>query len=131
MKTGITWNQPLGLDECPYARRWVLNLKVCSFRVHHWMKSDDPRYLHDHPWWFLTFVVRGGYYDHSTRKVDRVGRFRVRFRPAHHSHYVDPDPDTWTVLVTGPERHKWGFWVNGKKKAVRSFFWKYGHPPCE
>lgn len=64
-KAGITWGQRCGLPECPYLRRWVFNFGVGSVRVHHWTGSDDSRHLHDHAWWFLTFVVRGGYTDVS------------------------------------------------------------------
>lgn len=37
----IAWAEPLGRPECPYARRWVLNLGVFAIRIHHWIKSDD------------------------------------------------------------------------------------------
>lgn len=65
-KPGITWGQRIGQPECPYLRRWVFNFYPAgSIRVHHWTGSDDPRALHDHPWWFLTFVMAGGYTDVS------------------------------------------------------------------
>lgn len=66
-KTGVTWGQRVGEPECPYLRRWVFNYGFGSVRVHHWTGSDDPRHLHDHAWWFVTFVVKGGYTDiHET-----------------------------------------------------------------
>lgn len=62
-KPGIIWGQELGKPECPYLKRWVLNFGKFSIRLHHWMGSDDPRYMHDHAWGFYTLVLKGGYTD--------------------------------------------------------------------
>lgn len=73
-KPGITWGQRVGREECPYLRRWVLNLgRLGSIRLHHWYASDDDRALHDHPWWFATLVLKGGYADVSEPR-DSVSR---------------------------------------------------------
>lgn len=141
---GITLGQRLGEPECPYARRWVANFgPFGSVRVHHWLASDDQRYPHDHAWWFLTFVVRGGYTDIanvvpdrlSTRSVtisDHVRAPTVRFRPSAHRHKVKVDPGgAWTVLVTGPPVRDWGFYVDGQFKRMRRYFREHGHHPCE
>ena len=61
----VRWGERLGREECPYLRRWALLLGVCSLRVHHFLSSDDDRHFHDHPWWFVTLVLRGGYTDVS------------------------------------------------------------------
>lgn len=61
----IRWAEPLGKPNCPYMVRWVLILFGYSIRIHHWIRSDDKRYFHDHPWNFLTIVLKGGYDDVS------------------------------------------------------------------
>lgn len=146
----ITWNQNLGEPECPYARRWVLDLGVGSVRVHQWYRSDDKRSPHSHPWWFVTLVLKGSYEDWGypgrtlsgvprldNKVVDRLRRGSVRYRPAHHVHSVSVPPHgCWTLLVTGPEKERWGFWVKRKDGAVRFFrssryFRKFGHHPCD
>src|SRR4051812_2647930 len=100
--TGVTWGQRLGEPTCPYLRRWVLNIsRVGSIRLHHWYSSDDPRALHDHAWWFLTLVLKGGYYDVTGEQLwtengvlvqdydhDRLRVGSVRHRAAHHAHSV-------------------------------------------
>jgi hypothetical protein len=148
-KQTIIWNQPLGKEECPYARRWVLNLGFASVRVHHWYRSDDKRAPHSHPWWFLALVLRGSYEDWSyprtrqgapdlnSKVVDRLGRGSIRYRPAHHIHSVSVPPGgCWTILVTGREKQLWGFWTRRKDGAVRflrssRYFRKHGHHPCD
>ncbi len=151
-KFQIRLNEPLGEKECPYAYRWVFIFFGYSIRVHKWLRSDDKRYMHNHAWWFLTFVLKGSYTDVSfdsdyKMKVescindsiahdqcifkDVVKRFSFRFRPSMHTHYVEiPEGGAWTILLTGKPLRKWGFLVNGRFKRPLKFFHKFGHPPC-
>lgn len=131
-KPKIYWGQYLGLSDCPYARRWVVDLRICSLRLHHFYKSDDPRYKHDHPWWYVTLVLKGGYYDRGIEGDKLILPGRPQFRRAERSHYVDPLPGgCWSLVVTGYNKRPWGFWVKGKFKKAHRFFFDYGHPPCE
>ncbi len=123
----LRWNEPLGEKDCPYAYRWVLILFGYSIRVHHFLRSDDKRFFHDHAWWFLTFVLKGGYTDVS--KINN--RIELSFRKANHAHYVQVEKvGCWTILVTGRPMRNWGFWVNGKMMRPLRYFSRYGHPPC-
>src|SRR6266481_2310775 len=110
------WAEKLGLPECPYVIRWRIEFPFGSVRVHHWLSSDDPRAFHDHPWWFITLVLKGGYADQHPGGWDHLGAGSVRFRPALHRHTVIPDPGgAWTLLVTGRVVRPWGFWPRGVK----------------
>jgi hypothetical protein len=132
-KWRFAWGEPLGLDECPYVIRWIAEAPWASVRVHHWIGPDDDRAFHDHPWGFLTFVVRGGYIDYHPGGFDMLWAPAVRFRPALHRHTVIPHPVTgaWTILLTGPIVRPWGFWQDGTRfvKANKWFLTK-GHHPC-
>jgi hypothetical protein len=148
----IRWAEPLGHSECPYAYRWVLLTPWFNIRLHHFLRSDDKRYFHDHAWDFWTFILKGYYYDvsptplHHRKKV--AGNFfdkekniwctkklRKQFNiykvNAEHRHYVDvPYKGCWTLVFNLPKRRNWGFWVKDKFKRPLSYFHKYGHPPC-
>ncbi len=128
----FTWREPLGLPECPYVIRWKLELKSGrSLRLHHWLKADDDRAFHDHPWWFLTVVLRGGYMDDSPVGQDFLYAGSVRFRRALHQHTVRPYADgAWTLMVTGPKSRPWGFWKDGKFVKHNKWFFRFGHHPC-
>lgn len=127
----IRWNEPLGKPECPYAYRWVFNFYLFSFRIHHFVRSDDKRYFHDHGWSFITWVIKGSYVDVSPQGRDELKRWSIRYRPAQHKHYVDvPEGGCWTMLLCGPMKRKWGFWVDGKFRRPLKYFHKFGHPPC-
>lgn len=127
----LSWNETLGLRPCPYLRRWVLDFGSFALRVHRWEASDDTRAFHDHPWWFLTCVLRGSYVDVSPQGRDLLRAGSIRFRPADHKHTVEiQTPGTWTVLVTGPAVRRWGFWVKGKLWKRDKYFAVNGHHPC-
>lgn len=121
----------MGKSECPYLRRWVFNAGMFSVRLHHWYASDDARYFHDHPWWFITFVLAGGYTDISPAGQQVMKTGSTCYRPAFHRHTVQVNPGgCWTFLITGPEIRRWGFWVKGKFKKANKYFLEHGHHPC-
>jgi hypothetical protein len=127
----VKFNEKLGLPECPYVIRWRVEFPFGSIRVHHWLSSDDRRAVHDHPWWFLTFVVKGSYTDLTPNGIDRLRAPAIRFRPALHQHTVFPEPRAWTILITGRPLRKWGFYPKGKFVKANKWFLSYGHHPCE
>jgi hypothetical protein len=126
----ITWGENLGRVECPYIKRWVFNFHFFSIRIHHWLHSDDARHFHDHPWWYLTLVLKGGYVDSSPDGLDILKMGSIRFRKATHKHSVLIFDPSWTILLTGPKKRVWGFWVGEKFKRRNKYFFKYGHHSC-
>lgn len=131
----IKWAQEIGPSECPMMVRWVFETPWCSVRLHHFLRSDDMRHLHDHPWWFTTLVLRGRYrditeIDGSRFASDELRAGSVRFRPAHHAHAVET-AGCWTIVITGAIRRRWGFWDNGIFRCVSDYFRRYGYAPCE
>jgi len=149
----VTWNEKLGEPECPYLHRWAFNFGIGSIRLHHWIRSDDKRYGHDHPWWFITLVLKGSYtdiehvpdgqingslyYTYNVR-TDKLHAGSIRYRPSHHIHSVDVTPGgCWTLMLTGKKIRDWGFWVPRKSdglfkfKKSNKFFLEHGHHPCD
>ncbi len=106
--------------EGPGARHSLLP----SLRLHHILRSDDDRAFHDHPWPYLTLVLRGGYweirphYDTSGIYVCEVRKWHgpgsILWRPANSWHRLElPDGQTaWTLFTTGAYRQTWGFLPN-------------------
>lgn len=128
----VKFNEKLGLPECPYVIRWRIETPVGSIRLHHWLKPDDDRAFHDHPWWFLTLVLRGGYTDHSPDGEQPVNAGSIHCRPALHRHTVVPYPGgAWTLILTGPKSRAWGFWLDGKFRKANKWFATFGHHPCD
>ncbi len=109
-------------DECnaqlgPLFIRYFLTprgLPVCLY-LHEFRRSDNDRCFHDHPWNFLTLIVRGGYVEHMP-----TGNFwrrpgRILWRRAEHRHWVELAPGTvsWTLVLRFRRRRVWGFWTKG------------------
>lgn len=59
----IRWKEKLGYPENPYLIRWTFIFFGYSIRIHHWIKSDDNRFFHDHASDLLSIVLKGRYWN--------------------------------------------------------------------
>lgn len=65
-------------------------------------------FCHDHPWWFLTLILRGGYWEYTTATSwvwRRPGS--LLYRPATHRHGVMTPAVMWSLVLTGPKCRDW------------------------
>lgn len=117
-----------GHDE-PYMLRWCVIPRnpVFNIYLHLFLRSDDDRALHDHPWVNASYLLEGQYAEHTIaaggihhKKQIKAGAVRVRWtgRIAHRIELTDGP--CWTLFITGPKYRKWGFhcpqrgWVHWK-----------------
>ena len=123
----------------PYLLRWhvIPRNKFFNVYLHCFLRSDDDRALHDHPWMNLSYLLEGSYTEHTIdqggvnrRRILERGdwRFRRRGKLAHRVELHDGP--CWTLFITGPVYRAWGFhcergWVhwkdftkNGKKGEI-------------
>jgi len=110
----VTWRRPIA--------RLLQKLGI-AVRIHEILRSDLGRDPHDHPFNYLTVILKGGYFE--SRYNDR-GEFlgakfhgpgSVLYRPAGSWHRLDvPNGMTVTTLfITSKYVGTWGFNVKGKK----------------
>lgn len=66
----VRWKEKLGNPECPYLYRWTLIIFGFSIRLHHWIKSDDNRYFHDHSCNLISIVLKGHYWNVTPQHPD-------------------------------------------------------------
>ena len=95
----IRWKEKLGFEDEPYLIRWTFIVFGFSIRIHHWIKSDDRRFYHDHSADLLSIVLKGEY--------DNV----VPLVP-------DQDPN-FNVNIHYPERE---YWKNERRCHVEGIF---------
>ncbi len=123
----IRWKEALGLSECPYLYRWTFLFFGFSLRIHHWIKSDDRRFFHDHSCNFISIIVKGKYKNVTPDGETEVKAGSIWKSKAKVKHYLDiPKEGAWTILLCGRTRHKWGFYVNDHKWRPLRYFHKYG-----
>ncbi len=128
----FSWREPIGRTECPYAYRWSIETPIGSVRIHKWIGSDDPRAHHDHAWWFLTFILKGGYDDITEEGTETLRAGNCRYRSALHKHTVSVHPGgAWTFIITGPHVRFWGFYPDGKYMKSNRYFLEKGNHPCD
>ena len=108
-----------------YLRRWWLipRNRVFNIYLHQFLRDDDDRALHDHPWCWLSFLLDGAYIEHTIaaggvhrRRRRETGSLKISGpRRAHRIELVrlTGSPSTtmecWTVFITGPRLRDWGF----------------------
>lgn len=119
-----------GLDD-PYLRRHFLIPRnpVFNIYVHEFLRSDDDRAHHDHPWLFnASWLIDGQYIEHIItmggaliKSPRSAGAFKFRWGKAPHRLELCHNLPCWTVFITGPRIRDWGFyclergWIHWKK----------------
>jgi len=110
--------------------RWLgrLGELLPNAYLHQFLRSDDDRALHDHPWGNLSVLLRGCYWEHTIdagginqRRLLVAGDWRVRWSGTF-AHRVELlDGACWTLFITGPRYRQWGFhcpdagWIHWKR----------------
>jgi hypothetical protein len=126
--------------------------------LHQFLRDDDDRALHDHPSWAVSYMLAGGYIEHTiaaggihSREWLRAGS--IRFLPTRHTHRIellrhvvingdpfvrktDPTKHCWSLFLFGPTVRDWGFhcpergWVHWKEFTAEGKPGEIG-PGCE
>lgn len=102
-----------------YLLRWYVIPRNPWLNVylHKFLHDDEDRALHDHPWWFVSVMLKGKY----SEETQHGWRYRVApsvaFRSATHAHrvvlprtiYTNTIIPCWTLVITGRVVRDWGF----------------------
>jgi len=114
-------------------RYFLFRSKYLGIYLHHFLRSDNDRHVHDHPWTFITFLIGGGYWEHIPKNHEagwcgcgawhlrrnddllpyiariRRHRFSILYRPATWRHWVEIDKPAWTLVFRFRRERDWGF----------------------
>ena len=119
----------VGGQENPYMLRWhiIPRNPIFNIYLHKFLRDDDDRALHDHPWPSVSYIIEGGYIEHLDKGRKRLWyKGAVIFRRASHRHRIEllrdltlprpfgksdyPVKPAWTIFITGFRIREWGFW---------------------
>lgn len=121
---GLTWGRlffgfersTIAIKGERYMDRWIIYF-IGTLRLHKIYCPDHGRNgeLHNHPWWFVTFPLRG-YVEitcaEGAFRQHYVEPYRFHYRPLDYQHRIvalEGDRPIWTIVLTGPRVQKWGF----------------------
>ena len=93
-----------------------------TFYIHHYLRTDPDRGVHDHPWnWAIAWLLAGEYIERRLTGFNGLGDCNFEFVPRHtgvpylltgrdfHSLDLAPGRTVWSLFVHGPFRKGWGF----------------------
>ncbi len=118
----------------PYMYRWHLifrekedhlerNVRVpFNVYLHKIVLSDEP-ILHDHPWDWGTYIISGGYWEHTPKGKFWRGPNSIRTKKATDQHWLELDKGKpcWTVFWHGRRQRTWGFQTDNGWIDYRTF----------
>lgn len=111
----------IGRIDNPLMIRWALfRVDAIGIYIHKFCRSDYERALHDHPWPFISVILRGGYFETHNQTLDGkiTSEWRapgsVLLRPAEWRHRVEIDPGktSWSLVIVGRRSRAWGFFLD-------------------
>ena len=105
---------------------WFLQKLGIGIRIHKILRSDDARAFHNHPWNFISIILKGKYtevtpvYDKSNFFVGTnfcsYDKGDVLFRKSNSLHrlILAKNKPVWTLFITGKKQRTWGFLTQPK-----------------
>lgn len=97
----------------PYMIRWHLLPRnpLANVYLHQFLRPDDDRAMHDHPWWSLSLMLDGACVEHDMNGCRAIHPGQIRLRSARYRHRIETvGSPCWTLFITGPRCREWGFW---------------------
>lgn len=112
LKRWLKWKD-LGYEDLgeEFTRYTLLKTPWFNVYLHRLYCPYNLAFCHDHPWWFLAFILTGGYWEELN---GRLAVFRppgsLLRRPATWKHNVwTGRRANWSIILTAPESRDWGF----------------------
>jgi hypothetical protein len=95
----------------PYLVRYsLITTKWFSLKLHNILSSDDEC-LHDHPWAYMSILLKGRYIEESETGFKAYGRGAVLVRRAKWKHRLHIGKPVWSLVITFRKTREWGFWT--------------------
>ncbi len=111
------------------SRLRIVQTPWCALYLHRIDTPDSRPTLHDHPWSFVSLILRGGYYEQRLdlhTLVERRARRRwLNVMRRDDAHYIERllRVPTWTLLFVGSRRRTWGYWRRVAGSDGASWYW--------
>ena len=123
----------------PYMERYYILFKdrprwfPLNITLHKICKSDLP-ILHDHPWGYMTIILKGGYIEHTKYARFLRGPGHIRFRNANSYHWLEvlEGVPSWSLFFMGKKQRDWGFLKDSEWMEAEEYIaWRNQSTPKE
>lgn len=81
-----------------------------AIKLHRILISDDDC-LHDHPWSFISVVLKGGCVEHTPKGKRLFGAGSILYRPTPSIHKLEIFQPATTLVITFKRKRLWGFYT--------------------
>ena len=98
-------------------KRWqILKTPFGSIWLHAIHKADTDKHLHNHPWDFISVVLRGSYYEQTPlgNKRQHPGKINIRSGEGYHKILEVESEVVYTLFFATKPKRQWGYRVAGK-----------------
>jgi hypothetical protein len=117
-------SQIYGTDDTIFMTRYtILSCKYFSVKIHKFYRSDND-IMHDHPWNFISIILKGGYYEETKtyKKWFSVGSILKRKAEFYHKVILPEGKTCLSLVFAGPKKREWGFDCSNKWVSSKDFF---------
>ena len=108
-------------------KRWsIIQSKWFNIYIHAIYVADLDKHCHDHPWNFMSIILKGTYIEKVINKHPKHNRYisyltrsfwsnTFKWNKAETTHKIDKimDGPVYTLFITGKNRRDWGYDVDG------------------
>lgn len=109
-------------------RRWTI-LKTPWFAVylHHILRGDEDLHPHNHPWNFISLILKGFYWEYDRFWNKRKYKsFNLNIKKAKEFHKLELTAPVWTLVFCGKKKFKeivsdWGYLVEGQEVDHKTY----------
>lgn len=122
----LTRRRPMVLidPDCQaYERYYMGRIGKRELWLHHFMRPDADRFVHDHPWNAVSVILVGGYVEEvltvengrHIKTIQSLTAPAINFITGARKHRIARvTPDTWTLMLVGPRHgNGWGHYRDG------------------
>lgn len=114
--------------ERDYLVRWrLVQTPWFGIFLHKILMIDNDINLHDHPWNFVTWIIKGAYLEERDGKQyswDQGSIHKMSIGSFHKISHLWRVP-TWSLVFVGPRKRQWGYQTKDGWVPRSEYNWKY------
>lgn len=100
-----------------FRRYCLLSTYWFNVYIHQILKSDEDNHFHDHPFDFISLILKGSYEEFYSKAPHHLTVFCKKYLPVQVARHQAEDahkltlltPEVWTLVFTSKRKRTWGY----------------------